>query len=36
MNEVFGRVERLNIERDGPVAALMVDAAHSLAAKLYG
>ncbi|HYZ32893.1 MAG TPA: IclR family transcriptional regulator [Crenalkalicoccus sp.] len=33
---VFGRVGRLNVERDGPVAALMLDAARSLAAELYG
>jgi hypothetical protein len=33
---VFGRIGRLNVERDEPAAALMVDAARSLATKLYG
>src|SRR5919199_957860 len=28
---VFGRVGRLNVDPDGPVAALMVEAAHALA-----
>jgi DNA-binding IclR family transcriptional regulator len=33
---VFGRVGRLNTAPDGPVAALMVEAARSLAAELHG
>lgn len=33
---VFGRVGRLNVDPKGPVAALMLDAARSLAAELYG
>ena len=33
---VFGRVGRLNVAPDGPVAALMVEAARSLAAELQG
>ena len=33
---VFGRVGRLNTAPDGPVAALMVEAARSLGAELHG
>ncbi len=33
---VFGRVGRLNVDPDGPVAALMVEAARTLAAELHG
>ena len=33
---VFGRVGRLNTAPDGPVAALMMEAARSLAAELHG
>jgi DNA-binding IclR family transcriptional regulator len=33
---VFGRVGRLNVAPDGPVAALMVEAARSLGAELHG
>ena len=33
---VFGRVGRLNVTPDGPVAALMVEAARSLGAELHG
>lgn len=33
---VFGRTGRLNLDREGPVPALMLEAARSLAAELHG